>query len=85
MNESFIELIDNCNLEQIVDFPTRKSNILDLVLTNRPSYINRCIPVPGFGDHDTGILTDMICHQQLMKPVKRRVYNWNKANMEKLK
>ena len=41
--------------------------------------------MPGFGDHDTGILTDMICHPQLMKPVKRRVYNWNEADMEKLR
>ena len=42
MNNRFLEMIQNCNLDQVVKFPTRLDNTLDLFLTNRPSLINRC-------------------------------------------
>ena len=64
LNERFIDLIDSCSIEQLVNFPTRKQNTLDLLITNIPSFINKCIPVPGFGDHDSAILSDLICHPQ---------------------
>jgi len=37
----------------VVTFPTRESNALDVFATNRPTLINKCIPVPGTRDHDT--------------------------------
>ena len=43
----------------IVDFPTRKKSTLDLMLTNRPTFLSKCSPVSGFGDHDTAALVDM--------------------------
>ena len=42
----------NCSLEQMVTFATRHNNTLDIFLTNRPSLINRCLPIPGLSDHD---------------------------------
>ena len=79
LNERFIDLIDNCNMEQVVNFTTRKQNTLDLLITNRPSFINKCIPVPGFGDDDSAILSDLICHLQATKPIKRKIHNWKRA------
>ena len=67
LNERFIDLIDSCSMEQLVNFPTRKQNIIDLLITNRPSFISKCIPVPGFGDHDGAILSDLICHPQALE------------------
>ena len=32
-------------------FPTRKSNTLDIFVTNRPGLVNKCIPIPGVWDH----------------------------------
>ena len=72
-------------MEQVVNFPTRKQNTLDLLITNRPSFIKKCIPVPGFGDHDSAILSDLICHPQATKPFKRKIHNWKRANLEELR
>ena len=37
---------------QLVDFPTREQNILDVFLTNYPSYEYTCQPLPGISDHE---------------------------------
>ena len=39
INDKFVEVIDNCYLEQLVTFPTRPNNTLDLLLTNQPSLL----------------------------------------------
>jgi hypothetical protein len=52
MNKFFIDTIQEISMEQIVDFPTRLDNILDLVFTTHPSLANKCKPLPGIGDHD---------------------------------
>ena len=72
-------------MEQVVIFPKRKQNTFDLLITNRPSFINKCIPVPGFGDHNSAILFDLICHSQATKPIKRIIHNWKRANLEELR
>ena len=65
--------MDQLNLSQIVNFTTRKSNILDLILTNRPGLTERCEPDIGFSDHETAIIADIFCHPQKIKPVQRKV------------
>ena len=85
LNERFIDLIDSCSMEQLVNFPTRKQNTPDLLITNRPSFINRSISVPGFGDHDSAVLSDLIFHPQAAKSIKRKIHNWKKANLEELR
>ena len=32
LNEIFIDLVDSCSMEQVVNFPTRKQNTFDLLL-----------------------------------------------------
>ena len=46
LNERFIDLTDSCNMDQVVNFPTRNQNTLGLIITNRTSLISKCIPVP---------------------------------------
>ena len=36
-------------LEQLVDFPTRLENTLDLIFTSHPSFKIRCKPLPPIG------------------------------------
>lgn len=57
----FLDLIHDSNLEQIVSFPTRKDHVLDLFITNRPSLLNRCEPLPGIVDHDI-VYIDITAH-----------------------
>jgi hypothetical protein len=41
-NQTFLEIVADNGLEQIVDFPTRKDNTLDLMLLSHPAYKLRC-------------------------------------------
>ena len=76
INECFLDTFSTCNLEQIVDFPTRGLNTLDIVATNRPNLVNKCSPNMGLSDHDTSILLDISCHAKKIKPIKRQIYMW---------
>ena len=74
-------------IKQLVNFPARKENKLDLLLTNRPGLLNTCKPIMGIaiGDHDTGVITDTYCCHQRHKPVKRAINCWNRANIGDLR
>ena len=85
INESFLETFDQCCLEQIVMFPTRLENTLDIVTTNRPTFVNNCIPHPGLSDHDTAVMLDIVCHPKRSKPNKRKVYLWKRADINAIK
>ena len=72
-------------MNQTVNFPTRTKAVLDLLLTNRPSLLESTNPTPGFGDHQSAILSDIYCHPKRQKPVQRKVFNWARANIDQLK
>ena len=55
------------------------------MLTTRPALLKRCQPTPGFGEHNSAILSDIQCHAQLQQPIQRKIYNWNKADIEQLR
>lgn len=69
------------NLEQIVSFPTRKDHVLDLFMTNRPSLVNRCEPLPGIVDHDI-VYIDITA--KINKLTQRKINLWEKADNTKL-
>jgi hypothetical protein len=48
----FGNTLDDTGLVQIIDQPTRKENILDLIITNFPNQIPRYEIIPGISDHD---------------------------------
>ncbi|XP_066934925.1 uncharacterized protein, partial [Clytia hemisphaerica] len=85
LNEDFLQLFDQHKMSQHINFNTRKEALLDLLLTNRPTFLVRCLPVAGFGDHDTCAIADIVCHPQKFKPVQRTVYCWNRANIQNLR
>ena len=42
INQSILKMVDDCYFSQLVNSPTRNKNILDIIFTNRPSFINYC-------------------------------------------
>jgi hypothetical protein len=54
-------MINKLGIDQIVDFPTRKDNILDLFCTNQSSLINKVKSIPGNSDHNI-ILVGASCN-----------------------
>ena len=83
MNRGFLETFEDIGLTQIVDFPTHSNpdHTLDLLLTNIPSLIQRCEPLPGVADHDAVLAITKLA-SPLHKPIRRRIHLWKKANME---
>ena len=81
MYQDFVSTInDNC-LTQMVSDPTRENNILDLFLTNNPTFVDTVSVVPGISDHETVIAVVKLRQTiQKMKPTTVRIYS--KANWE---
>jgi hypothetical protein len=78
ISEIFLALEEDLGLIQSVNFPTRDQNLLDVFFTNRPSSINRCEAIPGISDHEIVFVDSNIAISR-QKPVKRKIYLWNKA------
>ena len=81
INESFIDLLDRTGLEQMIDFPTRGDNILNVMLTNRPSLINTCSGLPALSDHDV-VFAEINARAIRRKPVRRKILLWKKADLD---
>ena len=79
LNQCFLDTFDITNLDLIVDFPTRGASTLEIMATNRPSLINKCSP--HIGDHETSVLLNMNCQPNKSKPVKRKIYLWDRADL----
>ncbi len=77
-------MVNDCGMEQVVNFPTRGESILDLFLTNRPALLNRCEALPGIGDHDTVYINTKVVIKNA-KPCKRKIYVWKRADIEELR
>ena len=52
LNEVFIDIINNHNLEQFVNSPTRQNHALDLVFASTPFLIKELHTAPGMSDHE---------------------------------
>jgi len=79
----FLTFIEDYGLTQMVDFPTRRQNILDIFVTNRPSLVTTCKPIPGISDHEAVLITSLL-RVNIQSPVKRTVYKWNRADWDEL-
>jgi len=58
--DMFIDFLANNGLTQMVDFTTRLTNMLDLLITNMPSLILSCKPLPGISDHEIVFIESLI-------------------------
>ena len=69
--ESFVEILDNFNLVQIVTEPTRHDNVLDLILTSNPTQVSKVDCIPGLSDHD--IVSVEVAIKPTQAKQKRRI------------
>ena len=74
-----------CNSDDLVNFTHRKNHTLDLLITTRPSSVENCLPIPGFGDHDTAILADVVFQLKYSEPPCWEVFMYKKIGFESLK
>ena len=84
VNTLFNNTVMDIASEQIVDFPTRGHNLLDIFVTNRPSLLNKCTPLPGLSDHAI-VLVDSNITPARQKPPKRLIHLGKKTNIPEMK
>lgn len=72
VSQNFLDLAHDLSLEQMVDFPTRYENTLDLVLTSHPAFMTCCKPLPPIGDHDI-VLYDSSHQVVRTRPPRRKI------------
>ena len=84
LSNIFLDFILEFGFAQLVDFPTRGQNTLDVFLTNYPSYEYTCQPLTGISDHEIVCLTSVVdvdYHQAIIK----KVYLWHRANFDDIR
>jgi len=84
INTAFQNCCQDNGLEQVVDFATRYENMLDILLTNRPSLMGRVDRVPGVSDHQ-GILASSLVKARYRRPVKRKIYLWKRSDTDAIR
>ena len=82
--EMFIEILNDHHLEQLVHFPTREKNTLDLIITSLPSQFLDIQSPDRLSDHDivSGALKIII--PPIKKP-RRKVYYYQKGDYESMR
>jgi len=70
--------------EQVVNFPIRGHNILDIFGTNRPSLVTTCKPISGVSDHEI-VYVESRVYAKYQRPIQHKIYLWKKADMMNLK
>ena len=81
---SFLDTFANTGLQQIVNFPTRNNNTLDVVLTKRPSFVKQCVGMPGLSDHDI-VFVETSSRALRHKPARRKILLWKHANFDDIR
>ena len=84
INSLFLDIINDCSLEQFVMPPTRGNNILDLTFSSQPIISDTSI-VPGMSDHEAVLFT---IHPKAKIPYTKldyRIFLYHKGNINGVK
>ena len=79
-----IDCIQECGFSQVINFPTRRNNILDIFFINRPLLIRKCHSLPGISDHEIIYLESSV-EVQLTKMSKCKILIWSRADITTFK
>ena len=81
-----IDIMNDHGLEQLVNFPTRERNTLDLILTSLPGQFVDIHSPDKLSDHDivSGTLKIATPHPPIKKP-RRKVYRYQKGDYESMR
>ena len=78
----FLDTVNENFYSQLVDFPTHiKGNILDLVMTNRPDFVNSIEDIGRLGKSDHVILKVKVQAKIKFNVTNQSIPNWNKADI----
>lgn len=84
INENLLQSINGAGLEQIVNFPMRGNNTLDISATNHQTLVTSCKPMRGISVHDFIIIQSEV-YAKYQRATKHKIYLWKNANTEVIK
>ena len=84
INFKLLDIINKTGFTQIVNEPTRGSNILDLIFSTYPAQLEATHTTPGMSDH-LAVSTNLNIKINRTKKAPRKVYNFKKADSTKNK
>ena len=79
-----IDIMNDHGLEQLVHFPTREKNTLDLLLTSLPGQFQDIHSPDKLSDHDIVVGTLKVVIPPIKKP-QRKVYLYQKGEYESMR
>ena len=79
-----IDIMNDHGLEQLVNYPTREKNTLDLMLTSLPGQFTDIHSPDKLSDHDIVSGTLEIAIPHIKKP-RRKVYRYQKGDYESMR
>ena len=82
--EKFIEILNDHYLEQLVHFPTRGWNTLDLIITSLPGQFLDIQSPDRLSDHDIVSGTLKVVISPIKKP-RRKIYRYQKGDYESMR
>ena len=83
-DQILIDIMNDHGLEQLVNFPTRERNTLDLILTSLPGQFVDIHSPDKLSDHDNVSGTLKISIPPIKKP-RRKVYRYQKGDYESMR
>ena len=85
--EKFIEILNDYHLEQLVHFPTREKNTMNLIITSLPYQFLDIQSPDKLGDHDivAGTLKVVYSPPPPIKEPRRKVYRYQKGDFKIVK
>ena len=79
-----LETMAEFGLSQHVSFPTRQSNMLDLIMPNKEFSVGDLKSCPGVSDHNV-ILFKFFAKPEWLVSCARKIYLFHKADLASLK
>ncbi|CAC5420837.1 unnamed protein product [Mytilus coruscus] len=83
LHQHLLDILQDHNLTQVVDKPTRNDRALDLLCMSNPSLVNRVETLPPLGDHDI-IFSEINLSFSKAKQSPHKVFIYKKADWEKI-
>ena len=85
LGQSLVNLVEEYNLLQVIDKPTRESNLLDLLITNCSNYVSKCHVIEYFDNLDHNIITGLLkANYTSQLNYKRSVRHFTEQRLETL-
>ena len=75
--------MNDFSLNQLVNFPTRNTNILDLIITSTPGLYSNIFSLDKFSDHD--VIAGVLDFKLKIKGTKRKIFLYHRADVDSMK